>query len=123
LDRERVTVAASLGIRARTAMEWLKMAYDTTGLTCMKPFTTNRLLCIQAPHFEPPLHHRRRADEPGAIASFGNVSAFRSGASTASSAGMYHPPHRLLPRGRTVDKWGLGMERQRADSLRDGSKC
>jgi len=31
LDRERVTVAASLGIRARTAMEWLKMAYDTTG--------------------------------------------------------------------------------------------
>jgi opine dehydrogenase len=31
LDRERVTVASSLGIRARTAMEWLKMAYDTTG--------------------------------------------------------------------------------------------
>jgi opine dehydrogenase len=31
LDRERVTVASSLGIRARTAMEWLKMAYDTSG--------------------------------------------------------------------------------------------
>jgi opine dehydrogenase len=31
LDRERVTVAASLGIRARTALEWLKLAYDTTG--------------------------------------------------------------------------------------------
>jgi len=31
LDRERVTVAASLGIRARTALEWLKMAYDATG--------------------------------------------------------------------------------------------
>lgn len=31
LDRERVTVAASLGLRARTAMEWLKLAYDTTG--------------------------------------------------------------------------------------------
>jgi opine dehydrogenase len=31
LDRERVTVASSLGIRARTAMEWLKMAYDTDG--------------------------------------------------------------------------------------------
>jgi opine dehydrogenase len=31
LDRERVTVAAALGIRARTAMEWLRMAYDTTG--------------------------------------------------------------------------------------------
>ncbi len=31
LDRERVTVASSLGIRARTAMEWLEMAYDSTG--------------------------------------------------------------------------------------------
>ena len=31
LDRERVTVAAALGIRARTAIEWLKMAYDASG--------------------------------------------------------------------------------------------
>jgi len=31
LDRERVTVAAALGIRARTAQEWLKMAYDASG--------------------------------------------------------------------------------------------
>ena len=31
LDRERVTVASSLGIRARTSIEWLKLAYDTTG--------------------------------------------------------------------------------------------
>lgn len=31
LDRERVTVASSLGIRARTAVEWLRMAYDATG--------------------------------------------------------------------------------------------
>ena len=31
LDRERVTVASSLGIRARTAMEWLQMAYNTIG--------------------------------------------------------------------------------------------
>jgi opine dehydrogenase len=33
LDRERVTVAAALGIRARTAMEWLRMAYDASGET------------------------------------------------------------------------------------------
>ncbi len=33
LDRERVTVAAALGIRARTALEWLKMAYNATGAT------------------------------------------------------------------------------------------
>jgi opine dehydrogenase len=31
LDRERVTVAAALGIRAQTAQEWLKMAYDAEG--------------------------------------------------------------------------------------------
>jgi len=32
LDRERVTVASSVGIRARTALEWLKMAYGATGI-------------------------------------------------------------------------------------------
>jgi opine dehydrogenase len=32
LDRERVTVASSLGIRARTGLEWLKMAYDAEGV-------------------------------------------------------------------------------------------
>jgi opine dehydrogenase len=31
LDRERVTVASALGIRARTAMEWLQMAYNSVG--------------------------------------------------------------------------------------------
>ncbi|MDH4208469.1 MAG: NAD/NADP octopine/nopaline dehydrogenase family protein [Anaerolineae bacterium] len=31
LDRERVTVASALGIRARTGLEWLKMAYDANG--------------------------------------------------------------------------------------------
>ncbi|MFC1921882.1 NAD/NADP octopine/nopaline dehydrogenase family protein [Chloroflexota bacterium] len=32
LDRERVTVASALGIRARTAMDWLQMAYTTSGV-------------------------------------------------------------------------------------------
>jgi opine dehydrogenase len=31
LDRERVTVASALGIRARTAMEWLYLAYNVSG--------------------------------------------------------------------------------------------
>ncbi len=31
LDRERVTVASALGIRAQTAMDWLQMAYTTSG--------------------------------------------------------------------------------------------
>ncbi len=33
LDRERVTVASALGIRARTAMEWLQLAYNASGDT------------------------------------------------------------------------------------------
>ena len=33
LDRERVTVASALGIRARTALEWLSLAYNATGET------------------------------------------------------------------------------------------
>jgi len=33
LDRERVTVASALGIRARTAQEWLELAYNVTGET------------------------------------------------------------------------------------------
>jgi len=32
LDSERVNVAASVGIRAQTAVEWVKMAYNTTGV-------------------------------------------------------------------------------------------
>lgn len=31
LDRERVTVASALGIRARTAQEWLELAYNVQG--------------------------------------------------------------------------------------------
>lgn len=36
LDRERVTVASALGIRARTALEWLQMAYNATGENLME---------------------------------------------------------------------------------------
>jgi opine dehydrogenase len=31
LDRDRVTVASAMGVRARTAMEWLKLAYNAEG--------------------------------------------------------------------------------------------
>lgn len=36
LDRERVTVASALGIRARTALEWLELAYNVSGDTLME---------------------------------------------------------------------------------------
>ena len=31
LDRERVTVASAVGVRARTALEWLQVAYNVQG--------------------------------------------------------------------------------------------
>lgn len=31
LDRERVTVASAIGLKARTALEWLELAYNATG--------------------------------------------------------------------------------------------
>ncbi|MEL7626753.1 MAG: NAD/NADP octopine/nopaline dehydrogenase family protein [Anaerolineaceae bacterium] len=31
LDRERVTVASAIGLKARTAQEWLELAYNATG--------------------------------------------------------------------------------------------
>jgi opine dehydrogenase len=56
LDRERVTVAAALGIRARTGLEWLKMAYDATGEDLHEAVHNQPgYYGIQAP---PILHHR-----------------------------------------------------------------
>jgi opine dehydrogenase len=56
LDRERVTVAASLGIRARTAQEWLKMAYDAVGEDLHEAIHNQPgYYGIQAP---PTLYHR-----------------------------------------------------------------
>jgi len=56
LDRERVTVAASLGIRARTALEWLVLAYDATGENLHEAIHNQQgYYGIKAP---PTLHHR-----------------------------------------------------------------
>jgi opine dehydrogenase len=41
LDRERVTVAAALGIRAQSAREWLDMAYDATGSSLYEAMHNN----------------------------------------------------------------------------------
>jgi opine dehydrogenase len=56
LDRERVTVAAALGIRARTGMEWLRMAYEATGATLYEAIQNQPgYRGIKAP---PTLNHR-----------------------------------------------------------------
>lgn len=56
LDRERVTVASSLGIRARTALEWLKLAYNAVGDDLHEAIHNQPgYYGIKAP---PTLHHR-----------------------------------------------------------------
>ena len=56
LDRERVTVAAAVGIRAQTAFEWLQMAYDATGADLYEAIHNQPgYYGIQAP---PTLNHR-----------------------------------------------------------------
>jgi opine dehydrogenase len=56
LDRERVTVASAIGIRARTGLEWLKMAYDATGADLHEAIHNQPgYYGIQAP---PTLNHR-----------------------------------------------------------------
>ncbi len=89
LDRERVTVAAALGIRARTALEWLKMAYDATGADLYEAIHNQPGYygIKRAPHPEPPLHRRGRADEPGHPSPrWGNGTASPCGGWIASSA-------------------------------------
>jgi opine dehydrogenase len=56
LDRERETVAASLGIRAVSAQEWLEMAYSATGDNLYEAIQNNPgYVGITAPRT---LHHR-----------------------------------------------------------------
>jgi opine dehydrogenase len=56
LDRERATVASALGIRARTALGWLKMAYDAAGADLHAAIHNHVGYCgIQAPRA---LNHR-----------------------------------------------------------------
>lgn len=56
LDRERVTVASALGLRARTGLEWLELAYDAHGDTLYEAIQNQPgYVGIKAP---PTLNHR-----------------------------------------------------------------
>ncbi len=111
LDRERVTVAASVGIRARTAQEWLKMAYDASGTDLYEAIHNQPgYYGIQAP---PTLNHRYiTEDVPMSlvpIASFGE----RFGVSVKGIDSIIRLAciiHRTdyYKRGRTVNKLGIG---------------
>lgn len=110
LDRERVTVASSLGIRARTAMEWLKLAYDTSGENLHEAIHNQPgYYGIKAP---PTLNHRYLfEDVPMSlvpIASLGaryGVSVHGMDAIVRMACIIHHTDY--WRRGRTIDKLGI----------------
>ena len=112
LDRERVTVAAALGIRAHTAQEWLKMAYDTVGSDLHEAIHNQPgYYGIQAP---PTLNHRYiTEDVPMSLVPIASLGE-RYGVSvkgTDSIIRLASIIHRTdyYRRGRTVEKLGLSQ--------------
>ena len=110
LDRERVTVASSLGIRARTGLEWLKLAYDTTGDDLYEAIHNQPgYYGIKAP---PTLNHRYLfEDVPMSlvpIASLGQQYgvSVRAMDSIIRLASIMHKTD-YWRRGRTIDKLGI----------------
>jgi len=110
LDRERVTVASALGIRARTSLEWLKLAYDTTGENLHEAIHNQPgYYGIKAP---PTLNHRYLfEDVPMSLVPIASLGK-RYGVSVRGMESMIQVAsiiHRTdyWRRGRTVEKLGL----------------
>ncbi len=112
LDRERVTVASAIGIRARTALEWLKMAYDTTGENLHEAIHNQPgYYGIKAP---PTLNHRYIfEDVPMSLVPIASL-GMRYGVSVRGMdsiirlASFIHKTD-YWRRGRTVEKLGLSQ--------------
>lgn len=110
VDRERVTVAAALGIRAATALEWLHTAYAATGENLYQAIQANPGYSgIKAPRS---LAHRYIfEDVPMSLVPIAALGA-RFGVSTRAIDSLIHVAsilHRTSyhHRGRTLDKLGL----------------
>ena len=110
LDRERVTVAAALGIRARTAQEWLKLAYDTEGADLQEAILNQPgYYGIKAP---PTLSHRYIfEDVPMSLVPIASIGQ-RFGVSVSGMDAIIKLAciiHRTdyWRRGRTVEKLGI----------------
>jgi opine dehydrogenase len=110
LDRERVTVASAVGIRARTALEWLQLAYDTTGADLHEAIHNQPgYYGIKAP---PTLNHRYLFEDiPMSlvpIASIGKrYGVSVSGMESIIKIGSIIHRTDYWRRGRTVEKLGL----------------
>ncbi|RIK35988.1 MAG: NADP transhydrogenase subunit alpha [Chloroflexi bacterium] len=110
LDRERVTVAAALGIRARTALEWLQMAYASHGEELYEAIQNQTgYVGIMAP---PTIHHRYISEDvPMSLVPIGSLGQ-RYGVSTSGIdsiirlGSMLHRTN-YWRSGRTVQKLGL----------------
>lgn len=110
LDRERVTVASALGIRARTSLEWLKLAYDTEGADLLEAIHNQPgYYGIKAP---PTLNHRYIfEDVPMSLVPIASL-GMRYGVSVRGMESIIRIGsiiHRTdyWRRGRTVEKLGL----------------
>jgi opine dehydrogenase len=110
LDRERVTVASALGIRARTALEWLDLAYNVRGDTLQERIQNQSgYYGIKAPAT---LNHRYIfEDVPMSLVPIAALGE-RYGVSTAGINAVIRLAcilHRTdyWRRGRTLDKLGI----------------
>lgn len=110
LDRERVTVAAACGIRARTSLEWLKMAYDAEGEDVHEAIHNQPgYYGIQAP---PTLSHRYITEDiPMSLVPIASLGS-RYGVSVRGIDSIIHLACIVgrtdyYRRGRTVEKLGL----------------
>ncbi len=110
LDRERVTVAAALGIQAKTALEWLQMAYDARGSDLYEAVQNNpNYYGIKAPST---LEHRYIfEDVPMSLVPIAALGV-RYGVSTRGMEALIKLAsiiHRTdyWRRGRTLDKLGI----------------
>lgn len=110
VDRERVSVAAALGVRATTAREWLYLAYDAAGKTLLDAMRANRGYAgIQAPGT---IQHRYITEDVPAslvpIASLGdllNVPTPTIKAVIRLASAMHGVDY--FAEGRTVERLGL----------------
>ena len=110
LDRERVTVASSLGLRAQTALEWLSMAYNSTGSHLYEAIHNNTgYYGIKAP---PTLEHRYIfEDVPMSLVPIASLGqhfgvSVRAIDSIIRLACIIHQTD-YYRRGRTLDKLGI----------------
>lgn len=110
LDRERVTVGSALGLKTRNAMDWLKLAYDTTGADLYEAIHNQEgYYGIKAP---PTLNHRYIFEDVPCslvpIASLGDRYGVdvRAMDSVVTLANIVHRTD-YWRRGRTVDKLGF----------------